>query len=57
MMPFLQQVAELFYREYGAQIYRLTFVFPSRRAGVFFQKYLSQIAGKTDRIMRAFILQ
>ena len=46
MMPFLQQVAELFYREYGAQIYRLTFVFPSRRAGVFFQKYLSQIAGK-----------
>ncbi len=44
MTPFLHQVASLFYRQYGADINRLAFVFPNRRAGLFFQKYLSEMA-------------
>lgn len=46
MQPFLYQVASLFYAEYKSKISRLAFVFPNRRAGLFFQKYLSEIAGK-----------
>lgn len=45
MKPFLYQVAETFYKKYGNQLYHHAFVFPNRRAGVFFQKYLSEIAG------------
>lgn len=46
MIPFLYKVAELFYTQWGNELYRHTFVFPNRRAGVFFQKYLAEIAGK-----------
>ncbi len=46
MTPFLYKVAEVFYARYGNELYRRTFVFPNRRAGVFFQKYLAEIAGK-----------
>ncbi len=44
MEPFLHQVASLFYKEHGADISRLAFVFPNQRAGLFFKKYLSEIA-------------
>ncbi|MDR2969434.1 MAG: hypothetical protein LBV32_07515, partial [Tannerellaceae bacterium] len=46
MFPFLHQIASLFYREYGDGISRMAFVFPNQRAGVFFKKYLSEIAGR-----------
>lgn len=46
MMPFLYNVAHAYYKEYGAKVSRFTFVFSNRRAGLFFQKYLSEIAGK-----------
>ena len=46
MKPFLYKVASLFYSTYGADINRLAFVFPNRRAGLFFQKYLSEISDK-----------
>lgn len=46
MKPFLYQVATLFYQQYGSEIHRLAFVFPNRRAGLFFQKYLSEISEK-----------
>lgn len=46
MTPFLKQIAELFYDTYGADLQRMAFVFPNRRAGLFFRKYLSQAAGK-----------
>lgn len=46
MTPFLHHVAHAYYKEYGAKISRFTFVFANRRAGLFFQKYLSEIAGK-----------
>ncbi|MBO4370377.1 MAG: PD-(D/E)XK nuclease family protein, partial [Paludibacteraceae bacterium] len=39
--PFLQKTARAFYNKYGAEISKYCFVFPSRRAGLFFQKYLS----------------
>ncbi|MDR0332119.1 MAG: PD-(D/E)XK nuclease family protein [Dysgonamonadaceae bacterium] len=45
-MNFLYRIAQKFYAEYGNELYRHTFVFPNRRAGVFFQKYLAEIAGK-----------
>ena len=46
MKPFLYQVASLFYSEYGAEVSRLAFVFPNRRTGLFFQKYLSEVSEK-----------
>ncbi len=46
MTPFLRRIAQTFYSEYGNDLYRHTFVFPNKRAGVFFRKYLSEIAGK-----------
>lgn len=46
MKPFLYQVAYLFYSTYKAEISRFAFVFPNRRAGLFFQKYLSEISDK-----------
>ena len=44
MKPFLYQVAALFYARYGVDVSRLAFVFPNRRTGLFFQKYLSEVA-------------
>ncbi|MFA6768542.1 MAG: PD-(D/E)XK nuclease family protein [Parabacteroides sp.] len=44
MKPFLQQVAEAFFAHYGKEVSHLAFVFPNRRAGLFFQKYLSEEA-------------
>ena len=46
MTPFLKQIASLFYGEYKENISKYAFVFPNRRAGLFFQKYLADIAGK-----------
>ncbi len=46
MTPFLHHIAQTFYSEYGNELYKHTFVFPNKRAGVFFQKYLAEIAGK-----------
>jgi Fe-S-cluster formation regulator IscX/YfhJ len=46
MTPFLHKIAAAFYARYGNELYRHTFVFPNRRAGFFFQKYLAEIAGK-----------
>jgi hypothetical protein len=46
MKPFLYQIASLFYDAAGADVSRYAFVFPNRRAGLFFQKYLSEIAGR-----------
>lgn len=46
MKPFLQQIASLFYSRYGVDINRFVFVFPNRRAGVFFQKYLAEVAAQ-----------
>lgn len=46
MKPFLAQIATLFYTTYGERVSRMAFVFPNRRAGLFFQKYLSEISDK-----------
>ncbi|MDO4754742.1 MAG: PD-(D/E)XK nuclease family protein [Parabacteroides sp.] len=46
MKPFLYQIASLFFSTYGADVSRLAFVFPNRRAGLFFQKYLSEVSAK-----------
>ena len=43
MTPFLYRIAKTFYTEYQGDITDFTFVFPNRRAGLFFQKYLSEI--------------
>ncbi|WP_106828446.1 PD-(D/E)XK nuclease family protein [Parabacteroides pacaensis] len=43
MKPFLYQIATLFYERYGKEINTLAFVFPNRRAGIFFQKYLAEL--------------
>lgn len=46
MNSFLYRVAQTFYTQYDSEISKLTFVFPNRRAGLFFQRYLSQVASK-----------
>ena len=46
MSPFLKQIAELFYGRHGAKVHRLAFVFPNRRSGIFFRKYMSEVAEK-----------
>lgn len=46
MKPYLYRVAQVFFEKYGAGIGDFTFVFPNRRAGLFFQKYLSVIVAK-----------
>ena len=47
MTPFLRQVAEICYKNYASEISDYTFVFQSRRAAKFFQKYLGEAAGVT----------
>ena len=44
MKPFLYQVASLFYEKWEAEVSRLAFVFPNRRTGLCFQKYVSEVA-------------
>lgn len=44
--PFLQKVAEAAYQQYNSAISDQTFIFPNRRAGIFFQNYLAEIAQK-----------
>ena len=46
MNSFLYRIANTFYKNYEVQISDFTFVFPNRRAGLFFQHYLSEIAAK-----------
>ena len=43
MKSFLYNIASIFHHTYGNELYKQTFVFPNRRAGVFFQKFLSDI--------------
>ena len=40
MKPFLQEIAEELFRLYGQRMDELCLVFPNRRAGLFFNKYL-----------------
>ncbi|MDP3398351.1 MAG: PD-(D/E)XK nuclease family protein [Bacteroidales bacterium] len=42
-MKFLQTIASRFYKDEGAKIRELCFVFPNRRSGLFFQKYLGEL--------------
>ena len=46
MNSFLYKIAETYYSEYKENISNFSFVFPNRRAGLFFQRYISQIAAK-----------
>ena len=40
MNSFLYRVAKAYYHQYDTDILNYTFVFPNRRAGLFFQTYL-----------------
>lgn len=44
MIPFLRQIAEIYYKEQGSNISDTCFVFPSRRAGKFFIEHLKNIS-------------
>ena len=46
MNSFLYRVAQTYYSHHTESISDLSFVFPNRRAGLFFQRYISQIAAK-----------
>lgn len=44
MEPFLYRIANQYYKHYQNTLHEFTFVFPNRRAGIFFQHHLSKIA-------------
>lgn len=44
--PFLKSVAQYYHRLYGKDLHKYTFVFPTKRAGLFFRKYLSEAASE-----------
>lgn len=46
MTPFLRQVAATYLKFHGTDISNMVFVFPNRRSGIFFQKYLALEAGR-----------
>ena len=46
MLPFLQNIAKTYYEKHGTEISNFTFVFPNRRSGLFFQKYIGEIIDK-----------
>ena len=46
MTPFLQNIAKTYYEKHGTEISNFTFVFPNRRSGLFFQKYIGEIIDK-----------
>ncbi len=46
MDSFLYRVASIYYQHYKENLNDFTFVFPNRRAGLFFQKYLAEIIEK-----------
>lgn len=43
-MSFLSNIALKYYQQYGNDLVNISFVFPNRRAGLFFNKYLAQAA-------------
>jgi hypothetical protein len=46
MKPFLHNLAQTYYHHFGSEVSDFTFVFPNRRAGRFFLKYLAEVAGR-----------
>ena len=46
MNSFLHRIAQIYYSEHKESISNFTFIFPNRRAGLFFQRYISEIAAK-----------
>lgn len=52
MTPFLKQVADVYYKE--GDIERRCFIFPNRRAMVFFRKYLSEAVAASEGAVPIF---
>lgn len=46
MTTFLRQIAERYYEEFGCRMESVAFVFPNRRAGVFFRQALASVASE-----------
>ncbi|MFI3240696.1 MAG: PD-(D/E)XK nuclease family protein [Bacteroidales bacterium] len=42
MKPFLKQIAELYIKNDSTELYKFCFIFPNRRSGIFFNKYLTE---------------
>jgi len=54
--PFLKTLAETLLKDYGGNMAEVCMVFPNRRAGLFFKKYLAAAAGKTMWSPRIFTI-
>lgn len=48
MKPFLQELAEIYCQEQQIPLNATTFVFPSKRAGTFFTRYISNVLKSTN---------
>src|SRR5688572_19951049 len=46
MKAFLQELAEIVYRQHASSLSEVTIVFPNRRAVLYFRKYLSELLSK-----------
>jgi RecB family exonuclease len=49
-MSFLKKIAQKFVKEYQNQIHRLAFVFPTRRAGLYFRRHLQDQLAENQSI-------
>ncbi len=54
MQQFLKQIAEIFYKNERKHISNYAFVFPNKRAGLFFKKYLYEVADQPLFVPRIF---
>ena len=46
MNSFLYRIAQTYYAQKQSDISNFTFVFPNRRAGLFFQRHIAEVAQK-----------
>jgi len=54
-MGFLQKIADRFLDEYGNNIHKIAFVFPTRRAGIYFLRHLQKQKKKDASLWAPFI--
>ncbi len=48
MDQFLNSIAKYYHQDYKTKLNKICFVFPGRRAGLFFQKYLAELVKEED---------
>ncbi|MDR3128863.1 MAG: PD-(D/E)XK nuclease family protein [Tannerellaceae bacterium] len=56
MESFLQRIAGEYLKTYGAEFGKMAFIFPNRRAGLFFRKYLTELCETSIPVLEVMSL-